>query len=315
MTKAIKYTPYTYLVGWSKENKYYYGVRYSKSSKCIYDTGCHPDDLWVKYFTSSNYVQKMRECHGEPDIIQIRKTFTSSRKAISWEERVIEKLNIISDKKWLNLNKAGAIYWSDEMKNNQRGKSMQERCGPSWVNPRIGITNPKTCKSFIVQSEKKGTIKFESVKDFREKTGLFSKVAERLRMGEVFNIREDGTGNLKNCIKVSKKHIFEAGDVIRCTKDSINYIEWIYPEQQKCSKKPSLYKPITIYSKLKGIITFKSQAEMSKATGIHQPAIIKLRAGKSLTVKNKGKVNNCIHSKYFKDGDILILAELSKQLK
>lgn len=315
MIERIKYTPYTYLIGWSKEGKYYYGVRYSKSSKCIYDTGCHPDDLWVKYFTSSYYVQKMREQHGEPDIIQIRKTFISAKKAISWEERVIEKLNIVSDAKWLNRNRSGAIYWSDEMRNKYRGKSMRERCGYSWINPRIGIENLKCCKPFAIQSQKRGVINFKSVKDFREKTGLFSKIAERLRRGEVFHIKEPGTGNLKNCIKASKNHIFEAGDVIRCTLDSIDCKRWIYPVQQKCSKKPGLYKPINIFSNLRGIIRFKSQAEMSKITGISQPAITKLRAGKSLIVKNNYNKNNHISSNYFKDGDIITLAELAKQLK
>ena len=61
--------PYTYLIGWSKLNKYYYGVRYAKN--------CHPSDLWTKYFTSSKYVKQFREENGEPDIIEIRKTFSN----------------------------------------------------------------------------------------------------------------------------------------------------------------------------------------------------------------------------------------------
>jgi len=37
--------PYTYLIGWSNLNTWYYGRRTSKN--------CHPSDLWQKYFTSS----------------------------------------------------------------------------------------------------------------------------------------------------------------------------------------------------------------------------------------------------------------------
>lgn len=40
------YTPYTYLIGWSKHNIWYYGKRTAKN--------CHPNDFWVTYFTSSN---------------------------------------------------------------------------------------------------------------------------------------------------------------------------------------------------------------------------------------------------------------------
>jgi hypothetical protein len=36
---------YTYLIGWSKLDKWYYGVRYASN--------CNPDELWVKYKTSS----------------------------------------------------------------------------------------------------------------------------------------------------------------------------------------------------------------------------------------------------------------------
>ena len=45
-------TPYTYLIGWSNLNKFYYGVRYGK--------GCHPSDLWVKYFGSRNAEVKQK---------------------------------------------------------------------------------------------------------------------------------------------------------------------------------------------------------------------------------------------------------------
>lgn len=44
---------YTYLIGWSEYDIWYYGVRYAK--------GCNPADLWVKYFTSSKFVREFRE--------------------------------------------------------------------------------------------------------------------------------------------------------------------------------------------------------------------------------------------------------------
>lgn len=85
---------YTYLIGWTTQNKYYYGVRYANAS--------NPADLWVKYFTSSNYVRKFREKFGEPDIIEIRKVFYDINKARLWEEKVLKKMNVVKDDKWLN---------------------------------------------------------------------------------------------------------------------------------------------------------------------------------------------------------------------
>ncbi len=88
------YKPYTYLIGWSALNKYYYGVRYSKKA--------YPGEFWVTYFTSSKEVKKFRITHGEPDIIQIRKTFFTSESAKHWEFRVLQRLKVRKSDKWLN---------------------------------------------------------------------------------------------------------------------------------------------------------------------------------------------------------------------
>lgn len=86
--------PYTYLIGWSALDKYYYGVRYAKN--------CNPLDLWVKYFTSSKKVKEYRSIYGDPDIVQIRKTFNSIDEARLWEHKVLKRLDVINSDKWLN---------------------------------------------------------------------------------------------------------------------------------------------------------------------------------------------------------------------
>lgn len=88
------YKPYTYLIGWLNINKWYYGVRFAKN--------CNPNDFWVNYFTSSKKVKEIRKMYGEPNIIQIRKTFETADKARLWEAKVIKKLNAPSSDKWLN---------------------------------------------------------------------------------------------------------------------------------------------------------------------------------------------------------------------
>jgi hypothetical protein len=113
-------TPYTYLIGWSKLDKWYYGVRFAKK--------CNPSDLWTKYFTSSKYIKTMREQEGEPDIIEIRKIFSSHHDAIKWEEKVLRRLNVLNDDKWINRNVAGAIAPMPGELNPRygKGKSIEE---------------------------------------------------------------------------------------------------------------------------------------------------------------------------------------------
>ena len=86
--------PYTYLVGWSQHDLWYYGVRYAKN--------CTPDDLWVTYFTSSKQVASTRIELGEPDIVEVRKTFRMPESAKFWEERVIRRMGAVKSSAWLN---------------------------------------------------------------------------------------------------------------------------------------------------------------------------------------------------------------------
>lgn len=86
--------PYTYLIGWSKLDVWYYGSRYAKK--------CDPSELWVKYFTSSNYVKKFREENGEPDVIQVRRTFNNRENARQWETKFLIRINAVKSIRWLN---------------------------------------------------------------------------------------------------------------------------------------------------------------------------------------------------------------------
>lgn len=119
-----EYQPYTYLIGWSQYNKWYYGVQYKKN--------CNPIDLWVSYFTSSKYVKEFREQYGNPDIIEVRKTFNTREKAILWEQKVLLRMNVRKRDDFLNVtdNKIFAvIHHSEETK---RKWSIKRKGVPSW---------------------------------------------------------------------------------------------------------------------------------------------------------------------------------------
>jgi len=107
--------PYTYLIGWSQHNKYYYGVRYSKISD--------PIEIWVSYFTSSKYVKKFAQENGDPDIIQVRKIFDNREDSIAWETKVLKKMNVLESEIWLNKTTNRAI----ETKYSLHGWNKQSR--------------------------------------------------------------------------------------------------------------------------------------------------------------------------------------------
>ena len=56
--------------------KFYIGVRYAE--------GCHPNEFWKTYFTSSNYIIACRDLNGEPDHIETF-TFATANEAVAKE--------------------------------------------------------------------------------------------------------------------------------------------------------------------------------------------------------------------------------------
>jgi hypothetical protein len=86
---------YSYLLGWSKINKFYYGIRYSKYSKL--------DDLHTKkYRTSSKYVKELYDAKIFPDIIQIRKIAKTREQIFNWETKVLRRMKVLTDDRFLN---------------------------------------------------------------------------------------------------------------------------------------------------------------------------------------------------------------------
>jgi hypothetical protein len=114
----LKNIPFTYLLKHIPTNKYYYGVRFKK--------GCHPNDLWIKYFTSSKKVKGLIKRYGKKSFIfEIRKTFKTQQEAINWENKVLKRMKVIYRNDFLNLTNNKSIdptHLSRIMMGKRKGK-------------------------------------------------------------------------------------------------------------------------------------------------------------------------------------------------
>src|SRR5574343_51513 len=118
---------YTYLIGWSELDKWYYGRRTA--------INCHPSEFWITYKTSSKIVKKFVKAHGDPDIIQIRKTFDTIEKCKYHESKVLRCMKVSKSVRWLNIREAdekwdttGTFFATDNF-----GNILQVSCG----DPRV----------------------------------------------------------------------------------------------------------------------------------------------------------------------------------
>lgn len=101
----IERTPYTYILEWTAQNKRYIGARWG--------AGCHPDDLWTEYFTSSRYVHEFVQKHGKPDIILIDKTFVDPMEAQEREIFLLRQYDAAKNPNFLNKSMGGHYDRSD----------------------------------------------------------------------------------------------------------------------------------------------------------------------------------------------------------
>jgi hypothetical protein len=179
------------LVG-KKQNKFYYGSRYAKN--------CNPSDLFTKYFTSSKVVHKFIKEYGQPDIIQIRKKFKNESECRSWEHKVLRRLNVIHNDKFLNRTykigfstewKIGKKYdeiypngVSDKLKN-KRNVAVRDKDGNTFCvykdDPRLYtgelyvLSKEKTKTKFLVKDTETGKIFWVDKNDENLLNGKYSK--------------------------------------------------------------------------------------------------------------------------------------------
>lgn len=204
------YTPYTYLIGWTEHKIWYYGVRFAK--------GCNPYDLWNPYKTSSKYVKRFIEKHGDPDIIQIRKTFTNPEAAQLWEEKVLQKMKVVTRKDFLNktdTNRIRSKAISNGLKKHWASLSNEERIIRSknavqamlssskkpvdpekrskWVKKYWNSLSPEE-RSIINQSSRKGSIEYYKNLSTEEKTKRAKKAVSSVP-----------TVQCPHCLKTGKK--------------------------------------------------------------------------------------------------------------
>lgn len=92
--------PFTYYLYHKPTGKKYYGVRTAN--------GCHPNDLWNTYFSSSVLVKELIEVYGKDSFdVEIRKIFENKRDALLWERHVLIRLQASRSDTWLNQNNGG----------------------------------------------------------------------------------------------------------------------------------------------------------------------------------------------------------------
>ena len=163
--------PFTYRVTHRPSGTWYYGVRYAK--------GCHPNDLWKNYYTSSSAISKLLSEDGADNFVtEIRKTFSTPQKARDWELRVLRR--IIGLPLCLNQNAFPAVTEAARARGNAKkrvvgtdGLTIFQKAGHKWKHKK-NLIEPISGKTY-------GELRREKFNAALDRNGTRSK-SEELRM-------------------------------------------------------------------------------------------------------------------------------------
>lgn len=141
---------YTYLITHKPSGQFYYGVRYAK--------GCHPDDLWNTYFTSSKYVKQLIESDGQDSFTaEVRRTFENVETAVDWESKVLSR--IIEHPLCLNRavfsNQCLSVKCSEETKEKLRNRVVTEETRKKMSEARKGMKFTDEHKNKIATTQRR----------------------------------------------------------------------------------------------------------------------------------------------------------------
>lgn len=143
--------PYTYLITHLPSQKVYYGVRFAN--------GCHPSDLFDKYFTSSKVVKQLIKTDGVDAFkIEIRRTFTSKEAAMLWENKVLKRMNVVKRTDFLNQTDNMSRFtnndWWKGKKRPPRSKEHIEKFQKTFKARKRGIGNTHTLGRVLTEEHK-----------------------------------------------------------------------------------------------------------------------------------------------------------------
>lgn len=154
--------PYTYLLKHIPTSRVYYGCRYAE--------GCHPNEFWKSYKTSSKYVKQLIELieeYGEDSFVydEIRKTFSDEQKCREWEHKVLRRMKVINREDFINKTD---------------NKSISKDCAMKGTINRIPSERFKTAVSLVGKSNK-GRLRSDEFKQKVSKSliGNINKLGKR----------------------------------------------------------------------------------------------------------------------------------------
>lgn len=164
--------PYSYHLYHVPTQTHYYGVRHGR--------GCHPDELWKTYFSSSKPIKDLIESYGPESFrVSVRKTFSCAEDALCWEHTVLRRLDAAGREDWANRHNGGTKF-----------------CGP--------VTHSEKTRKILSRKLRGRTLS----KEHREKISEASLKDRQVRRDSGWRMSEESRKNISDGVKKAAAKIY-----------------------------------------------------------------------------------------------------------
>lgn len=155
--------PYVYWLCWLNEvgeiRFQYVGARYAK--------GCHPNELFTFYNSSSRTVELVIEQYGEPSIIEVRRIFQNVESTLEWETTILRRFDVRRNHHWLNSH------------HNEHVQSPEKR-KEFWYRT-LGVSSP-SCLPSVRQKTEQTCLKKYGVENPLQNEIVYSKLQNTCKL-------------------------------------------------------------------------------------------------------------------------------------
>jgi hypothetical protein len=195
----MKTIPFSYHLYHRPTKKHYYGVKY--------ESGFSPDDLWVRYFSSSKIVKALISEYGKDSFdITVRKTFETGEQAILWEHRVLTRLKAAQRLDWINRHNGNKkFHWSEPHSEKTKQKLKSKITGLK----RSEQTKQKMHDAAIIREEQKRLVGYKMPISAVEKAK--KTIKERRESGEINPYSEERNNKMAKSKTGTKRYYLPNG--------------------------------------------------------------------------------------------------------
>lgn len=169
-----------------------------------------PGDLWTTYYTSSETIKEMIKEYGADSFrAEVRKVFETAEQALSWEHRVLSRVDAANNAQWINKSNGGRTFKSPDTHSPEAREKMSKK---NRGIPKTPEHKKKISESSLRDRQKRKKDGWKMPDDFSER--MLKTRRDRIALGEINPYSPERNAKMSASKKGTRRHYLPDGSFI-----------------------------------------------------------------------------------------------------